>query len=182
MLRRLLQFRKVAQAGRRMLPTLSNARFPILQSVADVREWRRSAFEAKQSVGFIPTMGALHEGHLELGAFIICYALRLSADHSAVRQSLKNTDRTICSIFVNPAQFAPSEDLTTYPRTLESDLDKLQALKEDGKRVEGLFLPAVKDLYPDGIVQDVTKQRGTFVEVVGYSQEVCLAACSHAQD
>ena len=89
-----------------------------------------------------------------------------------VRQSLKNCDKTICSIFVNPAQFAPTEDLSTYPRTLEDDLHKLSSLQVDGKRVSGLFLPAVKDLYPDGIEQDVSKQRGTFVDVVGFSQEV----------
>ena len=93
---------------------------------------------------------------------------------------MRNTDHTICSIFVNPAQFAPTEDLATYPRTLESDLEKLHSLEENGKRVEGLFLPAVKDLYPDGIVQDVTKQRGTFVEVVGYSQDVSLHVCLHS--
>lgn len=89
-----------------------------------------------------------------------------------MRQSLKSCDETICSIFVNPAQFAPTEDLSTYPRTLEADLEKLQSLAIDGKKVSGLFLPSVKDLYPDGIEQDVSKQRGTFVDVVGFSQEV----------
>lgn len=156
-----------------MIPPTS---ISVLQTVPDVRSWRQAAFSAKETVGFVPTMGALHEGHLELGAFRKPYAW-CCADIIAVRQSLRTTDRTICSIFVNPAQFAPTEDLATYPRTLESDLAKLESLSESGKRVEGLFLPAVKDLYPDGIVQDVAKQRGTFVEVVGYSQEVILEAC-----
>ena len=90
----------------------------------------------------------------------------------AVRRSLRETDLTVCSIFVNPAQFAPTEDLSTYPRTLESDMNKLASIEVDGKRVNGLFLPAVTDLYPDGIEQDVSKQKGTFVDVKGYSQEV----------
>lgn len=134
---------------------MPSAAFPILRSVPDVRAWRKDAFDRKREVGFVPTMGALHEGHLEL-----------------VRQSLKNCDETVCSIFVNPAQFAPTEDLSTYPRTLEGDLEKLQSLDVDGKKVSGLFLPSVNDLYPDGIEQDVSKQRGTFVDVVGFSQEM----------
>ena len=89
-----------------------------------------------------------------------------------MRHSLTTTDETICSIFVNPAQFAPTEDLSKYPRTLEADLVKMRALEAGGKRVAALFLPGVQDLYPDGIEQDVTKQRGTFVDVVGFSQEV----------
>lgn len=89
-----------------------------------------------------------------------------------VRQSLLSTDRTVCSIFVNPAQFAPTEDLLSYPRTLENDIKKLLELDVNGKKLDALFLPDVPTLYPDGIEQDLTKQRGTFVEVVGYSQEV----------
>ena len=92
--------------------------------------------------------------------------------YTTVRHSLTTTDETICSIFVNPAQFAPTEDLSKYPRTLEADLVKMRALEAGGKRVAALFLPGVQDLYPDGIEQDVTKQRGTFVDVVGFSQEV----------
>lgn len=154
--------------------TMPSAAFPILRSVPDVRAWRKDAFEKKRAVGFVPTMGALHEGHLELGRHTR-RAMMISTDSSAtivVRQSLKNCDETVCSIFVNPAQFAPTEDLSTYPRTLEADLEKLQSLNVDGKKVSGLFLPSVKDLYPDGIEQDVSKQRGTFVDVVGFSQEV----------
>lgn len=158
------------------------AAFPILKSVQDVRSWRKDAFEKRSTVGFVPTMGALHEGHLELGMYVsdlrmFIYLLTQLVSHiKIVRQSLKNTERTICSIFVNPAQFAPSEDLSTYPRTLEADLEKLSSLEIDGKKVQGLFLPSVGDLYPDGIEQDVSKQRGTFVDVVGFSQEVGFEA------
>ena len=76
------------------------------------------------------------------------------------------------SIFVNPAQFAPSEDLSSYPRTIENDLRQLSEASRGSKTVSALFLPPVSALYPSGIVQDVTKQVGTFVEVKGYSHQM----------
>lgn len=77
------------------------------------------------------------------------------------------------SIFVNPAQFAPHEDLSTYPRTLESDLAILSSLSvplpssTELRTLGALFLPPVEALYPSGITTEVSKQRGTFVEVKG---------------
>lgn len=100
-------------------------------------------------------MGALHEGHLSL-----------------VKRSLEANDLTVLSIFVNPAQFAPHEDLSTYPRTLTQDMEKLNALSWSGKTAAAVFLPGVKDMYPSGIVQEVDKQRGTFVEVKGYGHQM----------
>ena len=72
------------------------------------------------------------------------------------------------SIFVNPAQFAPHEDLDKYPRTLEKDLELLEATNS----VDAVFFPTVKDIYPNGIPLDVEKQQGTFVEVKGRSHQV----------
>lgn len=89
-----------------------------------------------------------------------------------VQNSLEQCDLTIVSIFVNPAQFAPTEDLTTYPRTLEKDIEALTQASQSTKSVSALFLPAVKDLYPLGIEQDVSKQIGTFVEVKGFSHQM----------
>jgi pantoate--beta-alanine ligase len=92
------------------------------------------------TVGLVPTMGALHAGH---------YAL--------VRQSASQCDKTIATIFVNPTQFAPSEDLSRYPRTLESDLEGLAAAGADF-----VFVPQESQLYPTGF--------STFVDPPAVSQ------------
>jgi pantoate--beta-alanine ligase len=81
-----------------------------------------------KSVGFIPTMGFLHEGHLSL-----------------VRESLQQTDCTVVSIFVNPTQFNPNEDLEEYPRDLERDLDLLLNLGADM-----VIIPEKEEMYPPG--------------------------------
>lgn len=88
-----------------------------------------------ETVGLVPTMGALHEGHLSL-----------------VRESAAQCDHTVVSIFVNPTQFGPGEDLAKYPRTLESDLELLsQVCKPDGKPGSPIvFNPSAAEMYPDG--------------------------------
>ncbi len=95
-----------------------------------VARWRRE----KLKVALVPTMGALHEGHLTL------------VDHA-------NTlaDRTVVSIFINPAQFAAGEDLTTYPRDLEGDLKKLSA-----RKANLAFVPPGDEMYPKGFATSVS--------------------------
>ncbi|MFN3912490.1 pantoate--beta-alanine ligase [Hyphomonas sp.] len=94
-----------------------------------VRDWKA----AGETVGFVPTMGALHGGHISL-----------------VEKAKENASRTITSIFVNPAQFAPGEDFDTYPRREEGDLALLAAAGCDV-----VYLPGVAEMYPDGSVTDV---------------------------
>lgn len=107
----------------------------------------------RETVGFVPTMGALHKGHTHL-----------------VGHSLENNHRTIVSIFVNPSQFAPHEDLDSYPRSLERDLNTLGGFS--GKQVDAVFVPKVLEMYPSGIVLDVNQQVGTFVNVHGCSEQL----------
>ena len=108
----------------------------VFRSVADVRAWRA---RAPGSVGLVPTMGYLHEGHLSL-----------------VRESRLRDDHTIASIFVNPAQFGPNEDLARYPRDEARDL---ALLGEAG--VEAVFAPPVVEMYPDGYDTYVSVERLT---------------------
>lgn len=97
----------------------------ILALRAATADWRVS----HQRIGLVPTMGALHEGHLSL-----------------VRETQRHAERVIVSIFVNPAQFAPHEDFDRYPRNLETDLDKLASTSG----VDLVFSPSVGVMYPDG--------------------------------
>ena len=94
----------------------------ILRSIKECKEWRDSA---DGSVGFVPTMGALHRGHVSL-----------------VKISKNNCDKTIVSIFINPAQFGPGEDLESYPKTIDKDLT---CLKQEN--VDAVFLPNANELY-----------------------------------
>ncbi|MBA3069947.1 MAG: pantoate--beta-alanine ligase [Hyphomonas sp.] len=94
-----------------------------------VRDWKA----AGETVGFVPTMGALHGGHISL-----------------VEKAKENASRVVTSIFVNPAQFAPGEDFDTYPRREADDVALLEAAGCDV-----VYLPGVAEMYPDGSVTDV---------------------------
>lgn len=89
-----------------------------------VSQWRA----AGQKIGVVPTMGALHAGHLSL-----------------VKAARTECDRVVATIFVNPTQFAPTEDLAKYPRTLGEDLELLSA-----ERVDAVLVPAEEEIYPPG--------------------------------
>ncbi len=98
-----------------------------MQSLSD--QW----ILGKKTIGFVPTMGALHQGHLEL-----------------VRASRKQNKRTVVSIYVNPLQFGPNEDFSKYPRTLEADLRLLEK-----EKVDLVFTPSNKEMYPRGFSTQV---------------------------
>ncbi|SPO32336.1 probable pantoate--beta-alanine ligase [Ustilago trichophora] len=132
-----------------------NSPIPIFTTVRDYRAWRAQATKDGKSVGFVATMGALHDGHLKL-----------------VHASLQENDYTVVSIFVNPAQFAPTEDLASYPRTVESDISKLASIPHGSLRVNAAFVPSVKEMYPNGFTQVVADQIGAFVEVKGLSHQM----------
>ncbi|KAI0630576.1 Pantoate-beta-alanine ligase [Trametes polyzona] len=143
-----------------MSTSLPASTIPLFDTVASYREWRRRAFDERKSVGYVPTMGALHDGHLSL-----------------VKRSLAENDLTVLSIFVNPAQFAPHEDLATYPRTLPRDLELLTALSFTApggviRKPSAVFVPTVSEMYPSGISQNTQEQKGTFVEVKGYGHQM----------
>jgi len=98
----------------------------VIETVAEMKNACRAVTRSGKSLGLVPTMGALHEGHLSL-----------------VRASRAQCDVTAVSIFVNPLQFGPTEDLDKYPRTLERDE---AMLREQG--VEFVFEPTVAQMYP----------------------------------
>ena len=89
-----------------------------------------------------------------------------------VRKSLTENDLTVVSIFVNPAQFAPHEDLETYPRTLRTDVTLLETLDDGTRKPSAIFAPSVNEMYPSGLAQNVAEQKGTFVEVQGYGHQM----------
>jgi pantoate--beta-alanine ligase len=115
----------------------------ILRTVAELRQWsRKQRNDGGNTVGLVPTMGALHAGHASL-----------------IRAAAASCGRVAVSIFVNPTQFGPNEDYAVYPRTFEADCALAQA---EGADV--VFAPSVEELYPAGAT--------TFVEVEGLSNRL----------
>lgn len=119
---------------------------PVVRTVRDlrarVRQWRHDG----ETIALVPTMGALHAGHVSL-----------------VELAAKQADRVIATIFVNPKQFAPGEDLARYPRQEAADLELLE---KAGTSL--LFAPGVEEIYPPGFA--------TMVHVAGISEDLCGAA------
>ena len=106
----------------------------IYETIEDMRAACRAARNSGRRLGFVPTMGALHEGHLSL-----------------IRAAKADCDIVAASIFVNPTQFGPNEDLARYPRDFERDRDLLE-----NEGVKLLFAPSVEEMYPAGAVTWVT--------------------------
>jgi pantoate--beta-alanine ligase len=116
----------------------------ILRTLPELRAWRASLGPA--SLGFVPTMGALHAGHMKL-----------------IGEARAGCDRVIVSIFVNPLQFAPGEDLARYPRPFEKDASLCEAAG-----VDAIFAPDAQAFY--------AKDHATYVDVEGLDRHLCGAA------
>ncbi len=104
----------------------------IYSEIEGIREFLKENKLQKKSLGFVPTMGALHEGHLEL-----------------IRKSVAQNDLTVCSIFVNPTQFNNPNDLNNYPREVESDLEKINRLN-----CNAAFIPPANKMYEENFIMN----------------------------
>jgi pantoate--beta-alanine ligase len=113
-----------------------------IRTIAWMKEKAREARLEQRDIGFVPTMGALHAGHLAL-----------------VERARRQCSPVYASIFLNPTQFGTNEDLSKYPRPLEADMEKLTAAN-----VDALFLPQAADVYPPGF--------STYVQVDGLSDRL----------
>ena len=105
----------------------------------------RSELEGRGSVGFVPTMGALHEGHLSL-----------------IGIAQKEADVVVVSIFVNPTQFTDNKDFAKYPKDLDQDIQRLESL---AKAPDILFAPSVQEVYPEGLPERLAPRAGALGSV-----------------
>ncbi|HKD72801.1 MAG TPA: pantoate--beta-alanine ligase [Candidatus Acidoferrum sp.] len=121
---------------------MNPAAMETVRTIAWMKEKAREARLDQRVIGFVPTMGALHAGHMAL-----------------VKRAKKECAPVYASIFVNPTQFGPSEDLSRYPRPLEADIEKLTEAE-----VDALFLPEAAEIYPKGF--------STYVQVEGLSDRL----------
>ena len=121
----------------------------MVEIIRTVQDMHRAADHMRRQglrIGMVPTMGYLHEGHLSL-----------------VQQALQAADRVVVSIFVNPTQFGPKEDLSAYPRDLDRDLNMIGEL---GAHLA--YVPDIAEMYPEGYA--------TFIEVTGLTDHLCGAS------
>ncbi|MBB6061612.1 pantoate--beta-alanine ligase [Thermosipho japonicus] len=118
----------------------------VIEKIEDMKKISKEILESKKTIGFVPTMGFLHEGHLSL-----------------VKAAKSENDITVVSIFVNPTQFGPNEDYNNYPRDLERDLSMLKDME-----VDYVFVPSVDEMYPDSF--------STYVEEIKLSKFLCGAS------
>jgi len=116
----------------------------LFKKVADLQKYLDNKRDTGNVIGIVPTMGALHEGHLSL-----------------IRASKEQSDITVCSIFVNPTQFNEVSDLDKYPRTTGADIDLLTSVDTDV-----LFLPSVEEVYPPGLDTKLTLDFGGLANVM----------------
>ncbi|BAT71383.1 pantoate--beta-alanine ligase [Thermosulfidibacter takaii ABI70S6] len=118
----------------------------LVKSIDEMKHLSRRWREEGYTIGFVPTMGYLHEGHLSL-----------------VRRAREENDKVVVSIFVNPTQFGPNEDFNRYPRDLDRDMSLLEPIG-----VDAVFYPSAEEMYPEGYK--------TYVEVTDITERLCGAS------
>lgn len=135
--------------------TIPKTPIKVLRSVDALRRWRKPHVVSYRSVGLVPTMGALHEGHLSL-----------------IRLAARENHHVVVSVYVNPAQFGIKEDLASYPVTWESDTQTLakldRELADDGGnlgRISAIFAPTTEEMYPSGFPGQEVDSKGSFVTI-----------------
>ena len=130
----------------------------LFKKISTLHKWLEAQEKKSKNIGFVPTMGALHAGHISL-----------------INAAKTDNVITVCSIFVNPAQFNNQEDLVKYPVTIESDIEKLEAAGCDI-----LFLPGVTEIYPSGMDKTGLYDLGFLENILegkyrpGHFQGVCM--------
>ena len=117
----------------------------IIRSLKEMVNFSRSCHLKQKTIGFVPTMGALHDGHLRL-----------------IKQAKKDNRIVIVSIFVNPLQFGPSEDFSKYPRTLNDDIAMLETLG-----VDYIWAPSVEEMYGEAVNSQESTVKGQRSKVKG---------------
>ncbi|EDN99180.1 hypothetical protein SS1G_14040 [Sclerotinia sclerotiorum 1980 UF-70] len=135
-------------------PTIPSTSIKIFRDVPALRQWRRKQLIDYRTVGLVPTMGALHEGHLSL-----------------IRLAAADNSNVIVSIYVNPTQFGVHEDLDSYPKTWEKDCKMLKdldmELADNGNmgKIAAVFAPTTETMYPSGPPSQEVKAKGSFVTI-----------------
>ncbi|XXG95087.1 hypothetical protein Hte_001347 [Hypoxylon texense] len=152
--------RTMASARRQAFETIPASPIRIFRTVDAVRRWRKPQYLDHRIVGLVPTMGALHEGHLSL-----------------IRAAARESHHVVISTYVNPAQFGIKEDLASYPVTWESDCKILaeldRELADDGGnlgRISAVFAPTTPEMYPSGFPGQEVDSKGSFVVLTPISE------------
>ncbi|KAK5634174.1 hypothetical protein RRF57_009889 [Xylaria bambusicola] len=146
--------RTIASTKRAPRETIPATPIKVLRTVDAVRKWRKPHVLDHRIVGLVPTMGALHEGHLSL-----------------IRAAARESHHVVVSIYVNPAQFGIKEDLASYPVTSLAELDR--ELADDGGnlgRISAVFAPTTSEMYPSGFPGQEVDSKGSFVVMTPVSE------------
>lgn len=130
----------------------------LFKKTGDLRKWLDGQRKKRKKIGFVPTMGALHQGHISL-----------------IKSSSKSNQVTVCSIFVNPTQFNDPKDYEKYPVTIEKDIELLE-----NAGCDVLFVPSVAEMYPEGLDLPIHYDLGYLETILegkfrpGHFQGVCV--------